>query len=140
VNSLISKVAKLTKNFKPVQIQKVTLVAREEKNPPRGQPHTPNRDIGFATVFIRSENHKEEDSKITIMNIQIVNVSDSKLQDFKYPQKEIMLHPLENSEQAFEIKNKTGYSGNDQVKAVVTYQIDNQVSSITSEPVTIYRL
>jgi hypothetical protein len=126
--------------LKNINLTKITLLAREEKRPPIGQPPTPNRDIGFASVFIRLENPVQENSKITIQGIEIVNVTDNQFQSFSFYPQEILLKPLENSQQVFHLKNKTGYMGQDKVKAVVTYQIDNQVSFVTSEPVEINRL
>ncbi len=122
-----------------IEIQKVTLLAREQKNSPTGQPPTPNRDIGFASVFFRLSNPVEKDSKLTILSIKIVNVEDQQLQDFEDSQKEITLRPLQNSEIPFYLTNKTGYLGNDKVKAVITYQIGNQITFVESEPVTVER-
>jgi hypothetical protein len=123
-----------------IKFTKVTLLAREETRPPIGQPPIPNRDIGFASVFIRLENAVEDNSKILIQGIEIVNVTDNQFQSFTFSPQEILLKPLENSEEVFHLKNKTGYMGQDKVRAVITYQIDNQVSFTTSEPVEINRL
>ncbi|MUG96599.1 hypothetical protein F7734_31390 [Scytonema sp. UIC 10036] len=122
-----------------IEIQSVTLLAKEQKNSPIGQPPTSNRDIGFASVFFRLSNTVEKDSKITILSIKIVNVKDEQLQDFAYSQKEITLRPLQNSEIPFYLTNKTGYLGSDKVKAVITYQIGNQIRFVESEPVTVER-
>jgi hypothetical protein len=38
---------------------KVSLLSQENKLPPLGIPPQPNRDIGFATVFVSLENHQQ---------------------------------------------------------------------------------
>jgi hypothetical protein len=131
----ISKIIQL-----PTPIKKVTLLAREEKTPPIGQPLTHNRDIGFASVFIHLENpDKERNSRVIIQNIEIVNYSEGQLQNFIYLPTEIVLRPLENSKQLFALKNKTGYLGQEKVKAIVTYQTGNEVNLISSEPIEVIK-
>lgn len=139
INLPMTVFAQSTNSTPNIEIKKVTLLAREEKNPPIGQPPTPDRDIGFASVFVRLENNKQTVSKITITGISIVNAN-NQIEDFEFFQKEITLRPLENSEHVFELRNKIGYFASDRVKAVVTYQIDNQVSFIDSEVVKVSRL
>lgn len=138
-NSSLVMASEKTKQSQSVQITQVTLLAREEKTPPVGQPPTPNRDIGFASVFLRLENPQEENYQISIQNIKIVNVSNGRAQNFSYSPQTITMRPLENSEQAFHLKNKTGYQGTNKVKAVITYQIGNQVNVMTSAPVKVDR-
>lgn len=121
-----------------IKVKEVALLAREEINPPVGQSSTPNRDIGFATVFLSLENQQKADSKIKILSISIIN-TDNKIQNFDFPTKEIILRPLENSEQAFYMTNKTGYSDSDKVKALVTYQIGEQLSTVVSDFVQVNR-
>lgn len=122
-----------------LEIKIVTLLAREEKSPPPGKAPTSNRDIGFASVFIRLENTQEKDTNLIIKSIKIQSVADGSLQmASQYPQ-EIRLKPLENSENAFHLTNKTGYSRQGQVKAVITYQLGDQVSVIESSPVEVER-
>ncbi|MDJ0712670.1 MAG: hypothetical protein QNJ54_00420 [Prochloraceae cyanobacterium] len=116
-------------------IRQVILIAREE--------HWPSElvsppDIGFASVFLRIENPQNENATLTIRSIKIQNASDGTLQAFSQePAQEILLGPLENGEIVFHLKNRTGYSGQDQVKAVVTYQIGERISTIESEPVEV---
>lgn len=121
-----------------IQVIKVTLLAREESTPPIGETPLANRDMGFASVFIRLKNLQQADSKITIKNLKIVNVIDGRVQNFIFSPQEFVLRPLENAEQVFHLRNKTGYLGKDTVKAIVTYQIGNLVSEINSDatPVT----
>jgi len=115
------------------------LLATEEIRPPLGVKPDPTRDIGFASVFLSLENHQETNQTITIQNIEIRNVSDNQLQDFSFESKEIELKPLENSVIDIHLTNKTGYLGQDQVKAIVTYQIGDQVYTIESEFVEVDR-
>lgn len=122
-----------------IQVLKVTLLAREEKTPPIGVPVNPHRDIGFASVFIRLANLKESDSEITIQNIKIINLVDAQSQNFSFHPKEIILRPLENSEQVFHLKNKTGYLGKEPVKAIVTYRIGNLIREINSDLTEVQR-
>ncbi len=139
-NPSLIMTAQHIKKSPDIKVVKVTLLAREEKTPPIGEPAPPNRDIGFASVFIRLTNLKESDSQITIQNIKIVNVNNTNLQNFSFSPKKIVLHPLENSEEVFHLKNKTGYLGEEPVKAIVTYEIDNVVSQINSDLTEVDRL
>jgi hypothetical protein len=127
-------------------VRSVTLLAREERRHPVGVPSQPNRDIGFASVFLRIENTKEENTILTIKNVEIRNASDGTVQAFSRPPQEIhsipeeiRLTPLANAEIGFHFTNKTGYLGQDKVRAVVTYQIGEQVSVVMSDPVEVNR-
>ncbi|WP_017653410.1 hypothetical protein [Fortiea contorta] len=122
-----------------IKVVKVTLLAREEKTPPMGEPLNPHRDIGFASVFIRLTNLQASDAKITIKNIKIVNSFSGKLQEFNFSPQKIILHPLENSEQVFHLKNKTGYSTTAPMQAIVTYQIGNLISESKSAVTEVMR-
>ncbi|MCF2149338.1 hypothetical protein IQ276_023485 [Desmonostoc muscorum LEGE 12446] len=118
-------------------VKKVTLIAREENLPPLGVPVDPQRNIGFASVFVRLENPQETPVTVTITKVEIRNLSDGKLQDFQQTPQKIELKPLENSELAFQLTNKRGYAGKDKVKAIVTYQIEDQSSIIESDAVEV---
>lgn len=122
-----------------IAIKNVELLAREERYPPDGVPPQANRDIGFASVFLSLENPKEEKATLKINSIKICNASNGQLQAFSQPPQEIHLGPLENAKVAFHLTNKTGYAGKDKVKAVVTYEIGEQIKVIESEPVEIAR-
>ena len=116
-------------------IKKVTLIARQENLPPLGIPHEPQRNIGLASVFILLENPQTNSVTVKISKVEIRNLLDGKLQNFQSHYKEIELKPLENSEILVELTNKSGYTGHDRVKAVVTYHIENQSKTIESEAV-----
>ncbi|MBW4644650.1 MAG: hypothetical protein KME23_16945 [Goleter apudmare HA4340-LM2] len=122
-----------------IKVIKITLLAREENTPPIGEVSQPNRDIGFASVFIRLVNLKESDSKITIQNIKIVSIDDGKSQNFSFSPQELVLRPLENAEHVFHLKNKTGYLGKDAVKAIVTYKVGNLDGEIRSDFIQLTR-
>ncbi len=124
---------------KNVQIKSVTLLAREEKRLPLGQLPDPNRAIGFASVFLRIENSNEEDANLVIQKIEIRNASDGTVQAFSQLPQEIRLRPLENAENVFHLTNQTGYLGQGNVKAVITYQIGSQMYVIESAPVDVER-
>ena len=118
---------------------KVSLLSQENKLPPLGIPPQPNRDIGFATVFVSLENHQMNNQTVIIKNIEVRNVSDHKLQSFSFQPKRIELKPLENSVIDIHLTNKIGYSGKDRVKAIITYQIGEEVNKIESEAVEVDR-
>ena len=118
---------------------KVSLLSQENKLPPLGIPPQRNRDIGFATVFVSLENHQMKNQTVIIKKIEVRNVSDHKLQSFSFQPKQIELKPLENSVIDIHLTNKMGYSGKDQVKAIITYQIGSQVNTIESNPVNVNR-
>ncbi|WP_339376459.1 hypothetical protein [Calothrix sp. NIES-2098] len=118
-------------------IKKVTLIARQENLPTLGIPDAPQRNIGFASVFIYLENPQLNTVIVKIRKVEICNLLDGKLQNFQSQYKEIELKPLENSEIAIKLANKSGYAVHDRVKAVVTYDINNQSNTIESEAVTV---
>ena len=118
---------------------KVSLLSQENKLPPLGIPPQPNRDIGFATVFVSLENHQMKNQTVIIKKIEVRNVSDRKLQSFSFQPKRIELKPLENSVIDIHLTNKIGYSGKDRVKAIITYQIGEEVNKIESEAVEVDR-
>lgn len=120
-------------------VKKVTLIAREQNLPPLGVPVDPQRNIGFASVFLRLENPQATPITVTITKVEIRNLSDGKLQDFQQLPQEIKLKPLENSEVVFQLANKTGYIGKDKVKVVVSYKIGEKMSIIESESVEVSR-
>ncbi|MHC5731260.1 MAG: hypothetical protein ACYTXY_45650, partial [Nostoc sp.] len=91
----------------------------------------------FASVFIRLENPQTNSVTVKISEVEICNLLDGKLQNFQSQYKEIELKPLENSELVVELTNKSGYTGHDRVKAVVTYHIGNQSKTIESEAVAV---
>ena len=130
-------IAKMTDNT--ALIKKVTLIAREQNLPPLGVPVNPQRNIGFASVFVRLENPKQTLVTIKILKIEIRNLSSGQLQDFQQPPKEIQLKPLENSELVFQLTNKTGFTAKDKVQAIVTYNIGEQRNIIESQFVEINR-
>lgn len=123
-----------------ISIKNITLQAREEKTPPDGVPHQQNRDIGFASVFLRLENAKEEDVSLTVQRIEIRNTSNGNVQLSDSSPQVIRLRPLENSEVVFHLTNKTGYSQHNQVKAVINYTIGDRMQVIESTPVEVERL
>jgi hypothetical protein len=122
-----------------LEVKNVTLLAREEKSPPPGKAPTSNRAIGLASVFLRLENTQEKDINLIIKSIQIQNVGDGRVQMASQSPQEVRLRPLENSENVFHLTNKTGYSGQGQVKAIITYQLGDQVAVIESSPVEVER-
>ncbi len=118
----------------------VNLQAREEKRLPIGASPNPNRDIGFASVFLRLENAKENGVSVTIQRIEIRNAANGSVQMSSTSPQEVGLRPLENSELAFHLTNKTGYSNdNNSVKAVIIYQVGDQEGVIESNTVEIQR-
>lgn len=129
----------LTMNINRHLVKKVTLIAREENLPPLGVPIDPQRNIGFASVFLRLENPQLTSVTVTVTKVEIRNLSNEELQSFQHLPQEIQLKPLENSEVVLQLTNKSGYIGRNQVKAIVTYQIGDETSIVESEPVEVSR-
>ena len=129
----------LTMNSNRSLVKKVTLIAREENLPPLGVPIDPQRNIGFASVFLRLENPQLTSVTVRVNKVEIRSLSSGKLQNFQHSPQEIQLKPLENSELVLQLTNKSGYIGSDKVKAIVTYQIGDETSIIESEPVEVSR-
>lgn len=140
-NSKIPLTAQMTINPAEMTqiIKNVTLIAKEEKLPPLGIPNKSDRDLGFASVFLRLENPQQKDVAITIQNIEIRNADNGEKQNFTYSSQNMTLKPLENAEIAFHLTNKIGYIGQDRVKAIVTYQIGEMVDFIESDVVEVER-
>lgn len=128
-----------TMNSNRSLVKKVTLIAREENLPPLGVPIDPQRNIGFASVFLRLENPQVTPVTVTVTKVEIRNLSNEELQSFQQSPQEIQLKPLENSEVVLQLTNKSGYIGRDQVKAIVTYKIAEETSIIESKAVEVSR-
>ncbi|WP_341525983.1 hypothetical protein WKK05_25935 [Nostoc sp. UHCC 0302] len=120
-----------------ISFANITLSAWQQTTLPNGVPPQLNQDIGFASVFLSLHNQTEKSQRIIIKSIKIHNVYNGQLQSFSFKAKQINLKPLENSEIAFHLSNKTGYSGQGKVKAIITYQIGNKVNIIESESVEV---
>jgi hypothetical protein len=128
-----------TMNSNKSLVKKVILIAREENLPPLGVPIDPQRNIGFASVFLRLENPQLTSVTVRVTKVEIRSLSNGELQSFQQSLQEIQLKPLENSEVVLQLTNKSGYAAKDQVKAIVTYQIGDKISIIESEPVEVSR-
>ena len=123
-----------------IQIQPITLQAREELILPAGQISTADRDKGFATVLLQFENQRELDQVITIESIEIQDTDNGRIyMNLQFPQT-IYLHPLEHSANDFHLTNKSGFSGRSPIKAVVAYRIDARREVLTSAPIEVDRL
>lgn len=94
----------------------------------------------FASVFLRIENTKKENAHLVMQSIEIRNATDGRVQMANQNPQEIRLKPLEKYENVFRLTNKTGYSGRDRVKAVISYKIKDRVHIIESSPVEVDRL
>jgi|GEM_PF-2889312 hypothetical protein len=112
-------------------VKTVSLIAREEKNPPIGTTVKSNVNIGFASVFLSLENQNLADANFVIKSIEIRDISNNSLQDFKSSCQTVKLKPLENSTVAFHLTNKTGYKMG-KVKAIIKYQLGQQIKVIES--------
>jgi hypothetical protein len=122
-----------------ITVKDIHIVAREQRKTPIGKPSQSNRDIGFATVFLTIENLKQKPARLVVQKIQIRDAENVIVpMDARTPQ-EIILKPLEQSITDFHLTNKIGYSTHYPVKAVVTYQFDQQTHTIESNLVEIER-
>ncbi|MCG5060285.1 MAG: hypothetical protein KA714_20495 [Limnoraphis sp. WC205] len=123
-----------------VQMKIISLSVREERRLPSGATPDPNRDIGFASVLIRLENSQEKTQIIVIDKIEIKGVFNPVVYCINNEPKIIDLKPLENSDMVFHLTNKTGYIGQDRVKAFIYYRINNQKGILESQSVEVDRL
>lgn len=123
-----------------VEVTKLTLIAREELGSPPGQRFSPDRNIGFATVFLQANNKSLVEAELTILSVEIQDVDNGSLQMKVDTPEIIRFHALENLVKYFHLTNKSGYSTQNLVKAVVFYQVNGQELVIESEPVEIERL
>ncbi|NJP12415.1 MAG: hypothetical protein HC866_25555 [Leptolyngbyaceae cyanobacterium RU_5_1] len=122
-----------------VSLKAVTLIAREERFPPVGESPKRDRDIGFASIFLRLENDTQADATVVIQRIELRGLPDNAVQMVTSVSQTIHLKPLEYAVHAVHLSNKRGYSKQNLVQAVVTYQSNGQVRAIASTPVEITR-
>ena len=120
-------------------VRGIELQAREEKQPPKGVEPRSDRDTGFATVFLRFDNPQHQTVSLTVRRIEIRNAVTGRVELLSQPVQDIVLGPLENGEFAFYLTNRTGYGWGDRAKAVVTYQVGNQITTVESDPTEISR-
>ncbi|MGI0486936.1 hypothetical protein ACN4EK_15965 [Pantanalinema rosaneae CENA516] len=127
--------------------QTVTLQAREERRAPIGLATTPasrqppvDRYLGFANVFLTLTNPEPRDTTIVIRRIEIRNVKTEAVYLTTPSPTVIRLRPLENSVNDVHLINKTGFPGQDPVKAVVYYEVEQRPGVIESQPVAVTRL
>ncbi|WP_353259203.1 hypothetical protein [Prochlorothrix hollandica] len=113
------------------------VIAREEVRPPVGVPLQPNRDIGFASIFLDLLNNQEKDHVVTIEAVEIYNVTSKQLESFEFLPQEVILRPLENSIISISLTNKVGYGEGDSAKATVTYTLEGKTYKIESAIVPI---
>lgn len=111
-----------------------SLSAREDKVPPLGLPLDPDREIGFATVFVHLENQLDTQQVITFQAIEILAEPEQQIQPFDFEPKKIALKPLEHAVIDLHLRNRNGYSAHGLVKAIVHYQIGQQPSAMVASP------
>jgi hypothetical protein len=98
-----------------------------------------DRNIGRVAVFINIENHQAINQVITIQSVEILSLPDHQLENFVFEPQLVELKPLEHSVVDIHLMNRTGYSGQGPVKAIVTYTLGNQVTVLESESVEVDR-
>lgn len=122
-----------------VRINNIILLAKEEKRLIPGGDPSPNRDVGFATVLVQLENLTEQETRLTVKQIQILSTAGGQQQMVSPISEEIRLQPLEQSESDFYLSNRTGYSTEGPVKAIVTFQAGEQTYTADSLPIDVRR-
>jgi len=138
-NSLTNCMQSISATSKSVYIRQVTVQAREERRPPIGSLPKPNRNIGFASVFLKIENLQAVEADLTVQNIEIQTTQTKKSQPFAYKSQVFHLHPLENDEQAIHLTNQTGFISEEKIYAIVTLQINGKTQVIESDAVEVQR-
>lgn len=113
------------------------LIAKEEINSPTGGIYHSDRDIGFISIFLNLENHHTVSQNVEIQNVEIYNGSSQPLRSFVFEPRAVTLNPLEHSQLVFHLSNKTGFSEQEQVKAIVLYKVQEQNYTIESELVQV---
>ena len=117
-------------------IKKITLLAKENNHPVVGIPSTIKSDLGSASVYVYLENPDLKDVSISISRVEIC-AQDGQVQDFTFVAQVVQLKPSENSQVLLKSTNQVGYSKKSQVKAILTYQIEEDSYSIESEAVNV---
>jgi hypothetical protein len=122
-----------------ITLQPVTLQAREEQQSSSGQPPKADRDIGFADVFWQLENQRETEQTVVIEQIQIQDAATGRVYMTTTAPQTIRLRPLESVAQDFHLTNKTGFSGQGAIQAIVRVKIAGQSTVLTSSAIRVDR-
>ncbi len=110
-------------------IQDMTLIAREAAIPTIGEANTPDRPIGFASVFLTIENPVNAEQSLVLETVEVVSVETREV-FFTQPEPQtITLMPLENMELDVQLQNQRGYPATEQVRAIATYYITHHSST-----------
>jgi len=108
-----------------IALENFSVTPRQENNSPIGASPDPNRNIGFADVFLDLTNSTENNMSITIESLEIRNTQSNDVEMQLASSEELSLGPLQPLNHVFNLKKKAGYSELDVVKAVMTYRINN---------------
>ncbi|MGI0485046.1 hypothetical protein ACN4EK_06390 [Pantanalinema rosaneae CENA516] len=136
----------MTANSPAIAIQRVNLLAREEKHSLDGVAPNPHRPIGFATVCLEINNPTKQDVAVVIQSIEIRTTTQNIRQTFQLATDTIhplpaviQLTPLAHAEVMVHLTNQVGYPTADRVQAVVTYRSGEQSQTVMSEPTPVQR-
>ncbi len=122
-------------------IPALTLVAREERLPPLGEPPNPDRPISFAAVFLQLKNPQMATIEVQLQEVEIVTAGDRPTPALMTlaPSQTLTLKPLENSVVEVQLTSPSPYPGQGAVRAIATYQIDGVTYRAESPAVPVQR-
>jgi hypothetical protein len=121
----------------PSLIKRVTVTAIEWRIITGGSEPSP--ETASATVFLHIENPLEANLSLIVEAIEIQDVNTEQVQLTLTTPTTIELRPLEHAVYDFRLASTTDFSAQEQVKAIVTYRVDEQQYRINSLPITIQR-
>ncbi len=116
-------------NKMPYKLNVSLLEAYEDKRTPPGA--STNYPKGHAVIRLRIENLGDNKAIAAIKTIEIREAKTNKI-IFSQVVKPINLGGLQILEQGFHLTNHTGFKGFSEIKAVVTYKLENQIYSSES--------
>jgi hypothetical protein len=116
-------------NKMPYKLNVSFLEAYEDKRTPPGA--SANYPKAHAVIRLRIENLGENKAIAGIQTIEVREVKTNKVL-FSQVVKPINLGGLQILEQGFHLTNPTGFKGFSEVKAVVTYKLENKIYSSES--------
>ncbi len=115
----------------------LTLIAQQEAQLPDGAIDSPDRPIGFASIFLTLENPSDRIQTLELLKVEVIAMDNGSIQLSSDETQIIKLMPLENAVLDVQLNNLEGYGTEGEVKAIATYRIHETVHSIESTAVEV---
>jgi hypothetical protein len=118
----------------------VSLAAREDTLPPLGIPPKPDRDVAYATVFVKLANQRDTHQSVTLQALVIRSEPEQQHEPFAFTPRTVELKPLEHVLVDIHLRKPTVFLAKERVRAIVRFQVGREsVATVVSEAVAIER-